>query len=53
MERIDYEKVDNKAMRATLGFEDDVSRCGNEAPLLELAPLRASQINGCVYRLEN
>src|SRR5262249_7237361 len=52
MERIGYEKVDPKALKAMLGLEDYVSSRGIEAPLLELVRLRASQLNGCAYCID-
>ncbi|MEW6737850.1 MAG: carboxymuconolactone decarboxylase family protein [Acidobacteriota bacterium] len=52
MERIAYDKVDPKAVKAMLGLETYVSSSGLEASLLELIRLRASQINGCTYCID-
>lgn len=47
--RIEYQNVAPEAMSAMLGFEKYVRRSDLDASLLELAKLRASQINGCAY----
>ena len=47
--RIDYYKTSPGAVKAMLGLEDFINKCGLEKPLLELVKLRASQINGCAY----
>jgi AhpD family alkylhydroperoxidase len=47
--RIDYSSVASEALRAQLGLEAYVHRCGLEPELIELVKLRASMINGCAY----
>lgn len=47
--RIDLYKAAPDAIKAMLGVEQYVNRCGLEKTLLNLVKLRASQINGCVY----
>jgi len=47
--RIDYYKTSPGAVKAMLGLEDFINKCGLEKSLLELVKLRASQINGCAY----
>ncbi|WP_392537978.1 carboxymuconolactone decarboxylase family protein [Legionella sp. 227] len=47
--RIDFYKAAPDAIKAMLGVEQYVNRCGLEKTLLNLVKLRASQINGCVY----
>jgi AhpD family alkylhydroperoxidase len=47
--RIDYNKLAPEAIKAMLGLQGYVNKCGLEKSLLELVKLRASQINGCVY----
>lgn len=50
--RLDYQKVDPKAIHAMLGLEHYVHASGLEPKLLELVKMRASQINGCAYCLD-
>jgi len=47
--RIDYSKIAPDAVKAMIGLEGYVNKCGLEKSLLELIKLRASQINGCAY----
>ena len=49
MRRIDYRRIAPKAVSAMLEMQHYVDHCSLERPLLELAKLRASQINGCAY----
>ena len=49
MERLDYRRIAPAAMTAMLDLQRYVDRCGLEKKLLELAKLRASEINGCAY----
>ena len=50
--RIEYRKVAPGAVEAVSGFEQYLTECGLEPPLLELVKLRASQINGCAYCID-
>lgn len=47
--RMDYSKVAPDAVKAMLGVEGYIKKCGLEKSLLELVKLRASQLNGCAY----
>lgn len=47
--RIDYTKIAPDAVKAMIGLEGYVNKCGLDKILLELIKLRASQINGCEY----
>lgn len=47
--RIPYENLAPDGMKALGGVYAYVMRCGLEKPLVDLAYLRASQINGCAY----
>lgn len=49
--RIDYEAWP-EGFQAMLGMERAVRRCGLERSLVELVKVRASQINGCAYRID-
>jgi AhpD family alkylhydroperoxidase len=49
MRRIDYQGIAPKAVSTILEMQRYVDQCSLESPLLELAKLRASQINGCAY----
>jgi AhpD family alkylhydroperoxidase len=49
MRRIDYREIAPKAVSTMLEMQRYVDHCSLERPLLELAKLRASQINGCAY----
>ncbi|HXX40582.1 MAG TPA: carboxymuconolactone decarboxylase family protein [bacterium] len=50
--RIEITRVRPGAYKAVLGLEDYIARCGIEKPLVELAKMRASQVNGCAYCLD-
>ncbi len=50
--RIDYDKIAPDAVKALLGLEAYLRRCGLEPGLLDLVKLRASQINGCAYCID-
>lgn len=47
--RILYDTLAPDGMKALGGVHAYVTRCGLEKPLVDLAYLRASQINGCGY----
>lgn len=47
--RLPYETLAPDGMKALGGVYAYVMRCGLEKPLVDLAYLRASQINGCAY----
>ena len=49
MERLDYHHIAPAAVTAMLEVQRYVDGCSLEKKLLELAKLRASQINGCAY----
>jgi AhpD family alkylhydroperoxidase len=49
MQRIDYRRIAPKALSTMLEMQRYVDHCSLEKPLLELAKLRGSQINGCAY----
>jgi AhpD family alkylhydroperoxidase len=49
MRRIDYRRIAPEAVSTVLEMQQYVDHCCLERPLLELAKLRASQINGCAY----
>ena len=51
-QRIDYRRVAPAAVQAMTGLQKYVDDCGLEASLLNLVKLRASQINGCAYRVD-
>ncbi len=50
--RVDYTKASPDAVKAMLGLEKYLSKCGLEHSLLHLIKMRASQINGCAYCLD-
>src|SRR5579885_368808 len=50
--RLDYRTTFPAAVRAMLGLEDAVHDSSLEPELLELVRMRASQLNGCAYRLD-
>lgn len=50
--RLNYSKVEPKALRAMLELESYVNASGLELSLRELVKIRASQINGCAYCLD-
>ena len=49
MRRIDYRRIAPEAISTMLDMQQYVDHCSLEKQLLELAKLRASQINGCAY----
>ncbi len=51
-ERINFKELVPDAYRAMLALESYVHQSGLETSLLELAKMRASQINGCAYCLD-
>lgn len=51
-ERPSYRKASPDAYRAMLALEKVVDQSGLEHSLLDLAKLRASQINGCAYCID-
>src|SRR6266576_2155516 len=50
--RIEYAEVAPAGIAALFGLENYVRQCAIDPALLELAKLRASQINGCAYCLD-
>jgi AhpD family alkylhydroperoxidase len=50
--RIEYSQVAQGALKAMLGLETYIRRCGLERSLLELVKTRASQINGCAFCID-
>jgi AhpD family alkylhydroperoxidase len=50
--RIEYVKVAPHGISAIMGLEDHVNRSGLEKSLIYLVKLRASQINGCAYCID-
>jgi AhpD family alkylhydroperoxidase len=50
--RLPYDTLAADGMKALGGVYAYVSRCGLEKPLVDLAYLRASQINGCAFCLD-
>lgn len=50
--RIDKTKIPLGGLKAMFGLEKYVNECGLEPALLNLARLRASQINGCAYCID-
>ena len=51
-QRVDFYKASPEAIKAMVGLEHRISKCGLEKPLIELVRLRASQINGCAYCMD-
>lgn len=49
MMRLPYDTLAKDGMKALGGVYGYVMHCGLEKPLVDLAYLRASQINGCAY----
>jgi len=47
--RLDFYKSNPEAMKAMSGLEQRIAKSSLEKPLVELVRLRASQINGCAY----
>ena len=50
--RLDYAKTAPEGFEAMLGLEQYARHSGLEPSLLELAKMRASQINGCAFCLD-
>jgi AhpD family alkylhydroperoxidase len=50
--RIEYDKFAPDGVKTMWGLESYVRRYGLEPALLDLAKLRASQINGCAYCID-
>jgi AhpD family alkylhydroperoxidase len=50
--RIDKKKIPSGVLKAMFGLEKYVEECGLECPLLNLAYLRTSQLNGCAYCID-
>lgn len=48
-ERLDYQAHAQAGMKALGGVHHYIATCGLPKPLVDLAYLRASQINGCAY----
>jgi AhpD family alkylhydroperoxidase len=51
-ERLAFKRIAPEGLEAMGHLEAYVRRCGLEPSLLELAKLRASQINGCAYCID-
>jgi AhpD family alkylhydroperoxidase len=47
--RLDFYKSNPEAIKAMSGLEQRIAKSSLEKPLVELVRLRASQINGCAY----
>ena len=50
--RLPYDTLAPDGLKALGGVYAYVSRCGLEKPLIDLAYLRASQLNGCAYCID-
>lgn len=50
--RLDYQKIAPDAVKALLGLEGYINKCGLEKSLIHLIKIRASQINGCAYCID-
>jgi AhpD family alkylhydroperoxidase len=50
--RLPYDVLAADGLKALAGVHAYVLRCGLEKPLVDLAFLRASQINGCAYCID-
>jgi AhpD family alkylhydroperoxidase len=50
--RFDYSAAAPEGMKALAGVYGYVARCGLAKTLIELAYLRASQINGCAFCIQ-
>lgn len=50
--RLDYSKVEPKAVKALMALESYVVAAELGLPLRELVKIRASQINGCAYCID-
>ncbi|MFA5620720.1 MAG: carboxymuconolactone decarboxylase family protein [Weeksellaceae bacterium] len=51
-QRMDYFKVDAKAMKGLMEMEKYMAQSGFDKKLYHLIKLRASQLNGCAYCLD-
>jgi len=51
-QRLNAFEVAQGPIKAMLGLETYLAKCGLEAPLLHLLKLRVSQINGCAYCID-
>ena len=51
-QRLNAFEVAQGPIKAMLGLEAYLAKCGLEAPLLHLLKLRVSQINGCAYCID-
>ncbi len=51
-QRINLAEAGQGALKAMLGLEAYLAKCGLEKPLLRLLDFRVSQINGCAYCLD-
>jgi AhpD family alkylhydroperoxidase len=51
-ERLEYGTSAPDGLKAMMGLEGYVRRCGLESSLLELVKTRASQINGCAFCID-
>lgn len=50
--RLPYETLAPEGLKALGGVYGYIRRCGLEKPLVDLAYLRASQLNGCAYCID-
>ncbi len=50
--RLPYDKLAAEGMKALGGVYGYILRCGLEKSLIDLAYLRASQVNGCAYCID-
>jgi AhpD family alkylhydroperoxidase len=50
--RLPYDTLSADGLKALSGVYGYILRCGLEKPLVDLAYLRASQINGCAYCID-
>jgi len=50
--RLNFYEAGPDAIKAMLGLEAHINKCGFEKPLIDLVRLRASQINGCSYCID-
>jgi AhpD family alkylhydroperoxidase len=51
-QRLDYPRLAPEAARAMYGLGSYLAGCGLEHGRLELVKIRASQINGCAFRID-
>ena len=50
--RLDYPAIAPDGMKAFYGVSGYITRCGLPKPLVDLAYLRTSQLNGCAYCID-